>query len=46
MHFTAERDAAKSKNICIIIGLLPQKFYKKLIIKLYTIYIIYDYIID
>ena len=41
MHFTAERDAAKSKNICIIIGLLPQKFYKKVDNKIiYNIYII------
>ena len=41
MHSTAERDAAKSKNICIIIGLQPQKFYtkvdNKIIHNIYTI---------
>ena len=37
--YTAERDAAISESICIIIGLLPKNFIKKLIIKLYATYI-------
>ena len=41
MHFTAERDAAKLKNICITIRLVPQKFYKKVDNKIiYNIYTI------